>query len=48
MIVIHKYEIYPVKDSAEWGRAYSFSKYMNVFLLYLESQKNFEKKTTNK
>ena len=32
MIIIHKYKIYPVKDSAERGRAYSFfSKYKVVF-----------------
>ena len=33
MIIIHKYKIYPVKDSAERGRAYSFLK-IHVFFFF--------------
>ena len=34
MIIIHKYKIYPVKDSVEWGIAYNLSKYKVVFILF--------------
>ena len=38
MIIIHKFKIYPVKDSVEQGRAYSFLKIQGCFLFYLGSK----------